>query len=317
MERLLADDLWEEVRRRSKGAQQTQAAIAYFSSSENLNFRKNDLLIVDATDGAIRLGQTSARMLWRLHKRGVRLYSKPYLHAKVVLLDQAALIGSANASRSSTGLHEAGLLTDSPVVVAQLRSYLHQLSEMAELLTGDRLQRLKKIKVKRPVWRGGGRRGKTLLANGNRAWIISAPDLDDTAFPGEKRAVVQAEATIRKDFPKAEPTWLRWTGTGRFRTLAREGNQLVCISRRKNMKTPYEVSPPTAILCRQANGHWTRFYFDPNLEEGLRSVKWAEFQKLLGSAGITKTVGPTTACEISPSEAAALHKLWPRRRRLS
>ncbi len=76
-------------------------------------------MVCDASNNAIKTGQTSAAVLKRAFDRGSRLYNLPGLHAKILLLNEKALIGSANASGSSAhSLIEAGLLTDQPTIVA-------------------------------------------------------------------------------------------------------------------------------------------------------------------------------------------------------
>src|SRR2546429_6843217 len=94
---LYGDILWKAISSRAKSAQRRKAAIAYFSQCTPLALKKGDVLIVDASDGAIEAGQTSASVLHSLCKDGIALYSHEGLHAKVVLTDAVLFASSANA----------------------------------------------------------------------------------------------------------------------------------------------------------------------------------------------------------------------------
>ncbi len=115
--RLLSKRLWSEVSPLAKKAARRRAAIAYCTDNK-LGLKKGDVLIVDASDYCIKSGSTSAVLLADLYDGGVKLYSVPGLHAKVVSLGNAAIIGSANMSSNaeSASRVEAALLTESPQV---------------------------------------------------------------------------------------------------------------------------------------------------------------------------------------------------------
>ena len=85
----------------AKAARRRLVAVAYVTTDGHIGFRKNDVLICDASDRAIKGGETSARLLRSLHRKGVELRSQPDLHAKVAVLGRHALIGSCNLSAAS------------------------------------------------------------------------------------------------------------------------------------------------------------------------------------------------------------------------
>src|SRR5437764_377185 len=107
--------LWQRIATVSKIAKAKRAAIAYVTKDLPLAFQLDDTLIADCSDAAIASGETSAKALARLHKRGVLLYSYGPLHSKVVVLDGTVFVSSANLSEASQStLLEAGLETDNP-----------------------------------------------------------------------------------------------------------------------------------------------------------------------------------------------------------
>jgi len=313
VESLLLSNLWPEVRVLARKAKRIDAAIAYFTSDEYLTLKSGSTLIVDASPNAIQSGQTSAKLLWKLRKK-VRLFCLPDLHAKIILLDDKAVVGSANASVSSASqLFEAAILTDSARVVSQARSFLYQLAFQAESLDEQNLRKLLNLKVRKSRQTNRGRK-RTVSAGGNTVWIVSVKDLNEDAFADEENYVRQAEKAIDHLNPNAEPTWMRFVGKLRFRDRAQNGDTLIVLRRKKSHLTPYEVSPPASLLLRQDRSQWTRFYYDSDLSAPLKSISWSRFQKLLKDAGVGRKVTSNTVCELRTREFLELHRLWPRTR---
>jgi hypothetical protein len=70
-------------------------------------------LIVDASRRAVENGETDAPLLRKLHRNGVQLYDCADLHAKILLLDDVAVISSGNMSANSENrMVEAALISD-------------------------------------------------------------------------------------------------------------------------------------------------------------------------------------------------------------
>src|SRR5688572_15748364 len=114
---ILAADAWRTIRRHARRARQRKAAVAYVTQ-DLIGLSKGDVLVVNASSAAVMCGETDARLLQRLSKRKVQLYHCADLHAKVLLLDRVAVIGSANMSTASRSrLIEAALLTSQATVV--------------------------------------------------------------------------------------------------------------------------------------------------------------------------------------------------------
>src|SRR4051812_24539618 len=112
MQRVISKNFWKEVAKEAKKAKRRQAAIAYVTANL-IRFKKGDLLIVDASEHAIRFGETNAKLLQKLDKKGVKIYSCEDLHAKVMLFGDVAVVGTGNMSKSSeTSLVEAGIITN-------------------------------------------------------------------------------------------------------------------------------------------------------------------------------------------------------------
>lgn len=82
------------------------------AAPEMLPLRRGDMLVVNASDSAVRSCSTCPEALDAYLRAGVRVYSEGDLHANVIATPTAAGIGSANASAHSRDLAlEASIIT--------------------------------------------------------------------------------------------------------------------------------------------------------------------------------------------------------------
>jgi len=148
MDKLLTDNVWAQIAKELKLAKRRLAAVAYVTSDRHLKLIRNDILVCDASDTAIKTGQTSATILQSLARKGVEVWSRSDLHAKAAVFGRFALIGSSNLSASSeNNLTELSLLTDSGQIVAQIRAFIYGLRETSEKVDDDFLARILNLNV--------------------------------------------------------------------------------------------------------------------------------------------------------------------------
>jgi hypothetical protein len=296
MEKLLISNLWPEIQRLSRKARMVQAAIAFFSGDTYLHLKKGDTLIVNASDRAIGSGETSARLLWRLFRKGVILRNLPSLHAKILLLDNKAVIGSGNASSYSANRWiEAAVLSDSLELVSQVRSFMQSLAQKTEQLTEESVRRLLKIRVQRPAVPGSNWKGSF-----GRTWIVGSLDLPE----------------FEKTLPSAEAFFLEITKSHYLSKSAVNGDQLIVICSKQGKRTPYRVQPPSPLMWYEEEDKKKRLCYAPRLSAPLRTLSWREFQSLLKQAEIRKRIAPLKAVRLSLKEALELERLWPRSDRI-
>lgn len=308
MNRLLTEGIWPTVSNEARKAKRRYGAIAYVTSGEHLPLQANDILVCDASDGAIKSGETSAKVLRRFHRRGVNLYSLSGLHAKTLVFGETAMIGSCNASRNTENLHEAALLTDVHTTVSQVRAYVWQLVESGDALEIDArfLDRIEKLPV---VRRGGRARKRARLSSlGGDIWVVSVRELDEGAFEDEQGAVEEAEERVRAKtgIEDLEPSSIRFTGRSLFRREARAGDSVVQIWTPVNGKRAV-VYPPVGILFRQDEDHWTRFYIRDEGEE--ETISWTAFEKALKRAGV-KGLTRRSVRKLTQGQADRVRSIW-------
>jgi hypothetical protein len=152
--------IWRSLTASAKSARKPAfVAVAYFGqgASKLLPLPAGSRLVVDASENAVKSGQTHPSDLKLLQKRGVVIYSYPSLHAKVYAFEGFAFVGSANASSRSSGvLTEAVVRTSDQAVVRSAEKFVRDLCR--DELSPGRLDRLQKMY--RPPRVPGGTKGR-------------------------------------------------------------------------------------------------------------------------------------------------------------
>jgi len=100
---LINEDLWRDAKRLVRRGNRLRAAIAYFGQkgATLLPFRKGDQLVVDLSIPSVRAGRSDPREIEKLLQRGVRVFSRANLHAKIISTDGETLVGSAKVGSAN------------------------------------------------------------------------------------------------------------------------------------------------------------------------------------------------------------------------
>jgi len=198
---LITKDLWPTLTNRVKSSiKPCFVAVAYFGkgASKLLPLPKGSRLVVNASDGAVKSGQTCPDELRALQKKGVEIFSVGNLHAKVFVVGKTAFVGSANVSRNSAeSLVEAMLQTTDSAAVAAARSLVSELC-----LDGLGPERLKELaKIYRPPNIPGQRH--PALRTGKQGVSAQFPELhiahfSNLDYPENERELVKEEEKVAK-----------------------------------------------------------------------------------------------------------------------
>jgi hypothetical protein len=97
---VVGEGVWPAIRHALRGRRAPIAAVAYVTASD-LPLKPGSILVCDAEEQTVRQGKTNPRVLGPMLKDGVRVFSMPGLHAKMLAGQDAAVVGSANLSNSS------------------------------------------------------------------------------------------------------------------------------------------------------------------------------------------------------------------------
>jgi hypothetical protein len=315
MNQLVSDDLWKRVKWISGRSKTKRAAIAYVSTDKYLKFGKGDVLIVDASNESIACGNTSAIVLDRAYRRQARLYSLSKLHAKAMLFDRTAVVGSANASASSANeLTEAAVISDHPSVVSNAAALIELLAEKAVAIGPKFLKRILAIKVKRSGGRGhtGVRKQRRAKLGEHRTWIVGVHEMDENEHPEEEPARRKGEREAKKfrQLSSSSVSWIRCTDNSLFTRRAKRGHSVIVLSREEGQKLPHTVISYSPILWRQTEAKCTRFFYEDFKGSENTALTWGQFKKLAVRAELPFKVLPNTTRLVSEDDSETLHSLW-------
>ncbi|MBH0120029.1 phospholipase D family protein [Rhodococcus sp. CX] len=140
--------VWDEITAAVRSRGRRYAAVAFLGADAPalLPLTRGDMLVVNASDSAVRSRSTSPEAIAAYLEAGVRVYSEGELHAKVIATSTTAVIGSANASAHSRDRTiEAAVVTGSMRMIDKVRTFVEGLAEETKRLTAADLPRLRKL----------------------------------------------------------------------------------------------------------------------------------------------------------------------------
>lgn len=184
-------NVWPHITEIVSGAGRTHAAIAYIGEDapDRLPLGDGDVLLVNAGDHNVSSRATNPYALERFIKLGVEVHSSDHLHAKVIVTDAHAIIGSANASASSARSSEAIVVTDCKETRKEVEEFvLQEIKNSGMEITQEKLADLKRI-----FDEGNPRHGIT---------GVNTPEPITTGFPwplGTVHLVERADGNLSDD----------------------------------------------------------------------------------------------------------------------
>lgn len=314
MQRIVSHTLWMEIKRYAKNASKRQAAVAYVTQ-DLVGFRRGDLLVADASEHAVAAGETDAKLLASLHRKGVQIYSCPGLHAKVLLMGSVAAVGSGNLSAASqSNLIEAGLISDSPSVVSGVESFIAQVVQQSELLSDKHLKVLCGIKVVRRGLSSGisskKAKRRRVSPSGNSTWVVGVFD-DRELTAQEERHVTNTrrELANREHCRQSEIDWVRWPREGAFLRYGRPGDRMIQIYTRRGGEARRVVLKEVSVLDIRHRGSGGFVYLgEPRGPR--KEMPWGTFKRLLNKLGEGRSVGPNSERRLDPELSDGIHRSW-------
>lgn len=311
--RVLTSDIWQEVKKQAAKATNRKAAIAYVTK-DLIGFTAGDVLIVDASERAIRLGQTDAPLLRELNENGITIHSHAGLHSKVILLGPYAIVGSANMSGS--GLIETSIITDSPVITSGVASFIQQYSTPRSRLSRRHISALCRIKVVRNGWinKRLKQKPKAIRRLGGSTWIIGVKEILRNPPAREQERIDRSQKKLKLhhgwDEDEEDYGWIRWGKKSKFSKECREGDTLIQIFNTKNGKRRY-VTRRLPVLLKVPEPNCIRFYIGDAVRAG-DEKNWSSFQRILKAVKYPKEVRPFSVQQLDQDIADLIDKKWNR-----
>lgn len=301
-------DYWSELRTRAARAKGTRAAVAYVGTggASLLPLKRGDELIVDLSLRTVRQGATDPNEIRKLIRRGVLVWTRPSLHAKVFITDSVVIAGSANLStNASTRLDEAAVLSSDPEAVRRALAF------HARMRTEPvRPEYLKKcIQEYRPprFVPGAASRERDPRAARAKLWYLGrVVPLELSEI--DARLSDRADVRARKKFsvPKAtELSWVRFRKPPAFWSNIQAGDWVFFRTVEKG-QAPYVEAPCQVLgfdILRSARG--TEFH-RVLLEAPMRSepLPWSVFRRRVARhaeqfAGARPRAGPISDDQVA------------------
>jgi hypothetical protein len=316
---LINDDLWQTLSEMIKSAHQVDAAVAYFGTGGAKLFplRRGHCLIVDMSPASVKAGTTNPYEIAKLMRRGVKVFSRRGLHAKVVVADNQALIGSANISRNSRdSLDEAAVLTKEPSVIRRAHEFLERIC--TEPIRPEYLKRCKSIYKSSRRARTGRDNSTASKTKGRvthaKLWLVNLQDssIPDSEIKRYEKGEQKAK-TLLRDTANCEVTSFNCTSRSKMVDELEEGDWIIeCIKHKDGSIT---VWPPAQLLyidqyIRNQKTQKERYVFHSEIFQKCQSLDWSRFRKIANSILSNTLKKPRTKPIRNIGEADDLLRLW-------
>ncbi len=305
--KLVTGNVWEKVNSEIRKSSKIDAAIAYVTAT-NLGLKKGDTLICDASVNAIKNGETSAKALEYYYKKGVSIFSKKNLHAKVFRTSNLAVIGSANLSKSSAKvLVEGSVISRDKSMLAQLGAFIYAIKKGSKPLGESEINKLKEIPV---IRRGGiafGKR-KHLENFGSNNWIIPVHDLTEKVLIEEEQitALKTKQVSKKMGVREGDISFIRFVGKHKFVTKAKPGDRLLQLYRARKSKR-VSVLSFCPILDKEKIGNTIWFYCDAR---DVKEISWTQFSRKGTKLELIRPVKRSSFRTISESDAILIDTVF-------
>lgn len=309
---LTNEDIWKTIPEIIKASKRTGVAVAYLGTdgAKLLPLKKGDRLIVDMSPATVKAGATNPFEIEKLIKRGVKVFSRRDLHAKITLTDKALLVGSANISKNSRAiLDEAAIYTTDPIALQRSKDFINQIC--TEPVFQKYLKECQKIyKPPRYSKSQSSRSNNKPNVTRTKLWLISLveseiPSNEKVAF---ERSEKKANRLIKNKDRSTLENWY-WTKPSR----AKVGDWMIqCM---KNKDQTIEVYSPTRLILideyfRNKIAGAKRFVHHMEAPIGGQSMKWRDFKKAFKSITHRELEKPRMIEIKDPKQADELLRLW-------
>lgn len=272
-----------------------------------LPLKRGSILVTRIDEVTVRQGGVDPAEVAKLIRRGVKVHLCSNLHAKVYVFGKRAIVGSANASKSSMGLMEAGIETNDESVVAAARAFV-----LGLCVDEVGIERAKSLLTLYPGDRTGfgaalASRTRAAAAQHSPVWICPVHEGEWTEDVVSIHRRVGASMLKRLTDPiraRLDPIDLKDSGWKKLKP----GDRVV---QRWAQGRGFEFEPPSRIIDLAPYGGGALLYLER--PKRLRMVSSADMRASIGSAGMANLTYRTSSIRAvrSSALAGAIARQWP------
>ncbi len=320
---LVSEDIWQTLPEIIKSARRVDAAIAYFGhdGAKLLPLKRGDRLVVDMSLATVKAGSTNPYEIEKLIARGVTVFTRRNLHAKIIVVDKTVLVGSANVSKNShDNLDEAAVLTNDPVAVQRAQEFLNRIC--IEPVLPEYLAECKKLyKPPRITGKQSAKGKPARRAAHAKLWLVNL--VDDYSVPDAESGLFEkSEVKARRlvDTAQSVLDTFHWPRKPEMADELEAGDWVIECVRYKDKSI--WVYPPACLLSidhyiRNKQTGKERYLFHLGMPRHRETLSWAKFRKELNSILNANLSKPRTMPVRDTQKADDLLQLWTPKGRVS
>ncbi|RIK32462.1 MAG: hypothetical protein DCC56_01240 [Anaerolineae bacterium] len=314
---LINQDIWENIPKIIKASKRSDVVVAYLGTdgSKLLPLKKGDRLVVDMSIATVKSGATNPHEVEKLIKRGVQVFTRRNLHAKIIATDKELLTGSANVSKNSRDvLEEAAVLTDDKIACQRARSFINRIC--TEPVLPEYLKECKKS-YKPPRITGKGTEAKATSRRTKHAKLRIVSLIDYADFPeSEIEDYENSEKKANKFIKDKKRSVLKtfnWPHRPKWADDLEQGDWFIeCI---KHSDKSISVYPPSQLILldhyiRDTKTGKERYVFHLEAPKGGQKMDWKIFRRKLNKILSTNKKKPPTMAIRDTQQADELLRLW-------
>jgi hypothetical protein len=320
---LVNEDIWQTLPEIIKSARHVDAAIAYFGydGANLLPLKRGDRLVVDMSPATVKAGSTNPHEIEKLMARGVEVFTRRNLHAKIVVVDKTVLVGSANVSKNSRdNLDEAAVLTNDPVAVQRAQEFLNRIC-IGPVLPEYLAECKKLYKPPRITGKQSAKGKSARRAAHAKLWLVNL--VDDYSVPDAESGLFEkSEAKARRlvDTAQSVLDTFHWPHKHKMADELETGDWVIECVRHKDKSV--SVYPPARFLSvdhyiRNQQTGKERYLFHLEMPKRGETLSWAKFRKALKSILDVNLSQPRTMPVRDTQKADDLLRLWTPKGRVS
>ena len=296
---LSQEHLWPLIKKLARECRlPKKIAVPYIGKDgvASLHFRKGDILICALTEANARNGVVCPEEIEKLQAKGVKVYIRENLHAKIYLLGRTAIVCSANLSDNSANyLDEAGALITDRKVTPSINEWFRE--RLGQPVTPEWLAQCKRA-YRAPAPDRVPKNGRKNTSSQNSIWLVGIEDSDfpDDEAAARKSGYQAAQKRLRKErcYEIQEIRWI--SDSRRFPSAAKNGDLIIQIDGEKGLVHPHgKLLYKKEIPSKNKRGI-TYLYIEMPIR--YRAMTWKKFQEKGAAFGLNLS-GNVLAKEIT------------------